>query len=169
VAVDPYIVLGAVPTVEQIAPPLGMVIVPVGLEGIGLTPGAAISVEPSGIPVCEIGAPMVPSGVVALTEGVGAAMPVTWAKAVFTANSEQNAAAIIEDFTALSCCRTVVCKSNSRVGPALAASHGNSGTAGSSNQAASEDLERNRRAGGRGLSVVGLGPAHSSARGRLLC
>ena len=101
-AVDPYIALGAVPTVEQTTPPLGIVIVPVGSDGIGLTPGEAISVEPNGIPACEIGAPMAPSGVVALIEGVGAAMPVTWAKAGLTANNEANTAAINENFTVLS-------------------------------------------------------------------
>jgi hypothetical protein len=129
VAVDPYIVLGAVPTVEQITPPLGMVIVPVGSEGMGLTPGEAISVEPSGMPACETGAPMAPSGVVALIEGVGAAMPVTWAKAAFAANKEINAAAVNVSFTALSCCRTVADQSNDRRGPVLAASHGNTRTA----------------------------------------
>jgi hypothetical protein len=129
VAVDPYIVLGAIPTVEQITPPPGMVIVPVGSEGMGLTPGEAISVEPSGMPVCETGAPMAPSGVVALIEGVGAAMPVTWARAAFTANNDVNAAVINESFTALSSCRMVAGQSNDHWGPALAASHGNSRTA----------------------------------------
>jgi hypothetical protein len=65
VAVDPNIVEGAVPMVEHTVLP----IVPVGT---GLTPGDAISVAPSGIPVPPTGAfGTLPSGDVAESEGVG--------------------------------------------------------------------------------------------------
>lgn len=50
--------------------------------GAGLTPGDAISVDPSGIPVGETDEPVVmPSGDVAPIAGVGLAIPVTWARA----------------------------------------------------------------------------------------
>jgi len=57
------------PMVEQTVLP----IVPVDDAGIGLTPGEAISVAPSGIPVPPTGAlpPPMPSGEVAEIEGVG--------------------------------------------------------------------------------------------------
>jgi hypothetical protein len=66
---DPNIVDGAMPMVEQTVLP----IVPVDDAGIGLTPGEAISVAPSGIPVPPTGAlpPPMPSGEVAEIEGVG--------------------------------------------------------------------------------------------------
>jgi hypothetical protein len=66
---DPNIVDGAMPMVEQTVLP----IVPVDDAGIGLTPGEAISVAPSGIPVPPTGAlpPPMPSGEVADIEGVG--------------------------------------------------------------------------------------------------
>jgi hypothetical protein len=66
---DPNIVDGAMPMVEQTVLP----IVPVDDAGIGLTPGEAISVAPSGIPVPPTGVlpPPMPSGEVADIEGVG--------------------------------------------------------------------------------------------------
>lgn len=69
VLADPNIVDGAMPMVEQTVLP----IVPVDDPGIGLTPGEAISVAPSGMPVPPTGAsaPPMPSGEVAEIEGVG--------------------------------------------------------------------------------------------------
>lgn len=65
---DPNIVDGAMPMVEHTVLP----IVPVGDPGIGLTPGEAISVAPSGMPVPPTGAlVLMPSGEVAEIEGVG--------------------------------------------------------------------------------------------------
>jgi hypothetical protein len=73
VDVDPNIVDGAVPMVEQRVPLAGMVTVEVAN---GLTPGDAISVEPSGIWVGPTGAPgPLPSGEVMPSEGVGATAP----------------------------------------------------------------------------------------------
>jgi hypothetical protein len=82
-AVDPNIDDGAVPMVEHAVLLLGMEIVPVASPGAGLTPGDAISVEPSGIPVGETCEPVaaMPSGEVAPTVGVGLTMPLTWARA----------------------------------------------------------------------------------------
>lgn len=71
-AADPNIVDGAVPIVEQTVLP----IVPVATVGTGLTPGDAISVAPSGMPVPPTGAlGTMPSGEVVASEGVG----ITWA------------------------------------------------------------------------------------------
>jgi hypothetical protein len=71
-AADPNIVDGAVPIVEQTVLP----IVPVATVGIGLTPGDAISVAPSGMPVPATAAlGTMPSGEVVASEGVG----ITWA------------------------------------------------------------------------------------------
>ena len=68
VLADPNIVDGAMPMVEQTVLP----IVPVEAAGIGLTPGEAISVAPSGIPVPLTGAlGVMPSGEVTESEGVG--------------------------------------------------------------------------------------------------
>lgn len=62
--VDPNIVVDELPMVEQP--------VPIGDVGVGLTPGVAISVAPSGIPVPPTGVlGSVPSGEVAESEGVG--------------------------------------------------------------------------------------------------
>jgi hypothetical protein len=81
--VDPYIVDGEVPKVEHVTPLLGVEVVPVTPMGAGLTPGDAISVEPSGMPVCEIPEPAPkPSGEVAAMVGVGLAIPLTCAMAV---------------------------------------------------------------------------------------
>jgi hypothetical protein len=79
--VDPNIDDGAVPRVEHAVLLFGMEIVPVASPGAGLTPGDAISVEPSGMPVGETGEPVVamPSGEVAPRLGVGLAMPLTCA------------------------------------------------------------------------------------------
>ncbi|WP_456638032.1 hypothetical protein [Bradyrhizobium sp. USDA 10063] len=87
VAVDPNIWAGAVPTVEQTVPLLGMAMVPVAGAASGLTPGDESSVAPNGIPVGEIGEPALPSGEVASSVGVGVAMPVTCATAAFPANN----------------------------------------------------------------------------------
>ncbi len=68
VAADPNIVDGAVPIVEHTELP----IVPVWSAGAGLTPGEAISVAPSGMPVPPTGAlGTMPSGEVAASKGVG--------------------------------------------------------------------------------------------------
>jgi hypothetical protein len=68
VAADPNIVDGAVPMVEHTVLP----IVPVAAVGTGLTPGDAISVAPSGMPVPPTGAlGTMPSGEVTASEGVG--------------------------------------------------------------------------------------------------
>ena len=78
--VDPNIDDGAVPMVEHVVPLLGIAIVPVASPGAGLTPGDAISVEPSGIPVGETDEPVpIPSGEVAPRLGVGLAIPLTCA------------------------------------------------------------------------------------------
>ncbi len=68
VEADPNIVDGAVPIVEHTVLP----IVPVWSAGAGLTPGEAISVAPSGMPVPPTGAlGTMPSGEVAASKGVG--------------------------------------------------------------------------------------------------
>jgi hypothetical protein len=76
--------------------------VPVAIEprgevpaAVGLTPGVAISVAPSGIPVTPMGAPgPIPSGEVTPSE-LGAAVPVpTWANAGLQHNKGQAAATI---------------------------------------------------------------------------
>jgi hypothetical protein len=80
-AVDPNIPDGAVPMVEHVVPLPDMEIVPVASPGAGLTPGDAISVEPSGIPVGETDEPVavMPSGEVVARLGVGLAIPLTCA------------------------------------------------------------------------------------------
>jgi hypothetical protein len=96
VAVDPNISVGGVPTVEHAVP--GLAIVPVVELGIGLTPGEAISVEPSGIPVMPTGAPEPPpSGEVMPSEGVAVIVP-TWAMAGLQHASGQAAATIKKNF-----------------------------------------------------------------------
>jgi hypothetical protein len=95
-AADPNIDEGAVPMVEHAVPLVGIAIVPVASPGAGLTPGDAISVEPSGIPVGETGEPAVamPSGEVAARLGVGLAIPLTCARAALQTKSAAGIAAI---------------------------------------------------------------------------
>jgi hypothetical protein len=71
---EPNISEGGVATVGHavLVEVVGIVIVPVTPAGSGLTPGEAISVEPSGIPVGEL---VTPSGEVAPTVGVGVTVP----------------------------------------------------------------------------------------------
>ena len=94
-AVDPNMDDGAVPMVEHVVPLPGMEIVPVASPGAGLTPGDAISVEPSGIPVGETGEPVaaMPSGEVAARVGVGLAIPLTCAMAALQTKSAARVAA----------------------------------------------------------------------------
>jgi hypothetical protein len=94
-AVDPNIEDGEVPKVEHVVPLLGIAMVPVTPMGAGLTPGDAISVEPRGMPVWETAEPVAtPSGEVAPMVGVGAAIPVTCARASLQTKSAATAAAI---------------------------------------------------------------------------
>src|SRR5216684_629530 len=96
-AVDPNIPDGEVPKVEHAVLLPGIAIVPVELAGIGLTPGDAISVEPSGIPVGETDEPVaMPSGEVAPIVGVGEAIPLTCAMATLLTKSAGSTAAINE-------------------------------------------------------------------------
>jgi len=69
--VDPNIPDGDVPNVEQAVPLIVPDIVVVFIVGAGLTPGEAISVAPSGIPVppTDVVGP-IPSGEVAPSDGV---------------------------------------------------------------------------------------------------
>jgi hypothetical protein len=63
--------------VEHVVLP-DMEMVPVASPGAGLTPGDAISVEPSGMPVGETAEPVPkPSGEVVARLGVGLAIPLT--------------------------------------------------------------------------------------------
>jgi hypothetical protein len=72
--VDPYIPDGEVPKVEHVAALPGIAVAPIDEAGSGLTPGDAISVEPSGIPVGETVEPVaIPRGDVAPMVGVGVA------------------------------------------------------------------------------------------------
>jgi hypothetical protein len=98
---DPNIDDGAVPMVEHAVLLLGMEIVPVASPGAGLTPGDAISVEPSGIPVGETGEPVAakPSGEVAPTVGVGLTMPLTCAIAALQTKNAARIAAIKDNLT----------------------------------------------------------------------
>lgn len=79
--VDPNIPVGEVPKVEQPVPAIVPVAVIVPVVGAGLTPGEAISVAPSGIPVppTDVVGP-IPSGEVASSEGVAGIVPI-WARA----------------------------------------------------------------------------------------
>ena len=98
-AVDPYIVDGDIPIVGQ-AVPLGIAVVAVDAIGNGLTPGEAISVEPSGIPVPPTGAlGTMPSGEVTDSEGVG--VTAAWANTEFGSNGSA-ASTIKSRFIALS-------------------------------------------------------------------
>ena len=88
VALDPTIVEGAMPAVEQaVAVPAGGATV-----GNGLTPGEAISVAPNGIPVppTAVLGP-ISSGEVAPIVGVGAAIPATCAMAALLAKNTTQA------------------------------------------------------------------------------
>jgi hypothetical protein len=97
--VDPNIPEGEVPAVEHVVPLLGIEIAPVTPIGAGLTPGDAISVEPSGMPVWETAEPApMPSGEVAAIVGVGLAIPVTCAMAAALQTSAEKTAAINDDF-----------------------------------------------------------------------
>jgi hypothetical protein len=99
-AVDPNIDDGAVPKVEHVVPLLGIAIVPVASPGAGLTPGAGISVEPSGMPVGETAEPVPnPSGEVAPRVGVGVAIPLTCAMAALQTKSAAKVAAINDNLT----------------------------------------------------------------------
>jgi hypothetical protein len=100
-AVDPNMDDGAVPMVEHVVLLPGMEIVPVASPGAGLTPGDAISVEPSGIPVGETDEPVVamPSGEVAARLGVGLAIPLSCAMAALQTKSPARIAAIIDNLT----------------------------------------------------------------------
>jgi hypothetical protein len=98
-AVDPNIDDCDVPRVEHVVPLFGMEIVPVASPGAGLTPGDAISVEPSGMPVGETDEPVaaMPSGEVAPTVGVGLTMALTCAIAALQAKSAGRIAAISDN------------------------------------------------------------------------
>jgi hypothetical protein len=99
-AVDPNIDDGEVPKVEHVVPLFGIAIVPVASPGAGLTPGDAISVEPSGMPVGETGDPVSkPSGEVAPMVGVGLAIPLTCAMAALQTKSAAKVAAINDNLT----------------------------------------------------------------------
>jgi hypothetical protein len=99
-AVDPNIDDGEVPKVEHVVPLLGIAIVPVASPGAGLTPGDAISVEPSGMPVGETAEPVPnPSGEVAPRVGVGVAIPLTCAMAALQTKSAAKVAAINDNLT----------------------------------------------------------------------
>jgi hypothetical protein len=99
-AVDPNIEDGAVPIVEHVVLLPGIEIVPVASPGAGLTPGDAISVEPSGIPVGETAEPVpIPSGVVVARLGVGLAIPLTCAVAALQRTSAGKTAAINDNLT----------------------------------------------------------------------
>lgn len=98
VAADPNIWAGAVPNVEQTAPPFGMAIVPVAGPASGLTPEAGSSVAPIGMPVGETGEPAPPpSGDVASSVGVGVGMAVTCANAAWPTNNAGTTAAAIDN------------------------------------------------------------------------
>jgi hypothetical protein len=98
-AVDPNIPDGEVPRVEHVALLPDIEVVPVTM-GPGLTPGEAISVEPSGMPVGETVEPVVmPSGEVAPMAGVGLAIPLTCAMAALQTTSARRTAAINETLT----------------------------------------------------------------------
>jgi hypothetical protein len=86
---------GEVPMVEHVVPLLGIAIVPVASAGAGLTPGDAISVEPSGMPIGETVEPApMPSGEVAPMVGVGLAIPLVCALAPLQTISAARIAAI---------------------------------------------------------------------------
>lgn len=89
-AVAPNIVVGAVPTVEHAVSllVLGIVIVPVTLVGVGLSPPEVISVAPSPIPVGPTAVPrLAPSGDVAPTVGVVGNVPTCAAASLQTSSA----------------------------------------------------------------------------------
>jgi hypothetical protein len=100
-AVDPNIDDGAVPIVEHVVLLPGIEIVPVASPGAGLTPGDAISVEPSGIPVGETDEPVavMPSGEVVARLGVGLAIPLTCAIAELQTKGAARVATINDNLT----------------------------------------------------------------------
>ena len=99
-AVDPNIDDGAVPMVEHVVLLPGIAIVPVASPGAGLTPGDAISVEPSGMPVGDTAEPVPnPSGEVAPRVGVGLAIPLTCAMATLHTKSAGRMAATNDNLT----------------------------------------------------------------------
>jgi hypothetical protein len=106
-AVDPNMDDGAVPMVEHVVPLVGMAIVPVASPGAGLTPGEAISVEPSGIPVGETDEPVaeMPSGEVTPMVGVGLAIPLTCAIATLQTTSPGRTAAINDNLIGILPCK----------------------------------------------------------------
>jgi hypothetical protein len=98
-AVDPNIPDGEVPKVEHVVLLPGIAIAPVTV-GAGLTPGDAISVAPSGMPVGDTAKPVpMPSGEVAPMVGVGLAIPLTCAMAALQTKSAGRTAAINEILT----------------------------------------------------------------------
>jgi hypothetical protein len=102
VAADPNIPAGAVPTVEQTAPPFGMAIVPVEGPASGLTPEAGTSVAPIGMPVGETGDPAPPlSGDVPSSVGVGDGMAVICANATLPINKAGTTAAATDNLMGL--------------------------------------------------------------------
>jgi hypothetical protein len=106
-AVDPNMDDGAVPMVEHDVPLVGITIVPVASPGAGLTPGDAISVEPSGIPVGETDEPVadMPSGEVAPMVGVGLAIPLTCAIAALQTTSAGRTAAVNDNLIGILPCK----------------------------------------------------------------
>jgi hypothetical protein len=99
-AVDPNIVVGAVPTVEHAVPllVLGIAIVPVTPVGAGLSPPEVTSVAPSPIPVGPTAVPApAPSGDVAPRVGVAGNVP-TCAAASLQARNAASATAINANF-----------------------------------------------------------------------
>jgi hypothetical protein len=106
-AVDPNMDDDAVPMVEHVVPPLGMEIVPVASPGAGLTPGDAISVEPSGMPVGETDEPVddMPSGEVAPMLGVGLAIPLICAIAALQTTSAGRTATINDNLIGVLPCK----------------------------------------------------------------
>ena len=95
---DPNIPDGDVPNVEQAVPLIVPDIVVVFIVGAGLTPGEAISVAPSGIPVppTDVVGP-IPSGEVAPSDGVTGIVPI-WAKAGLNPEMDKTSATITAFF-----------------------------------------------------------------------
>jgi hypothetical protein len=100
-AVDPNMDDAEVPNVEHAVLLFGTDIVPVASPGAGLTPGDAISVAPSGMPVGETDEPIaaMPSGEVAPTVGVGLTIPLTCAIAALQTKSAAGIVAISDNLT----------------------------------------------------------------------
>src|SRR6266404_733960 len=111
-AVDPNVPDADIPPVEHavplvvIAPLVGIAIVPVTPPvGAGLTPGDAISVEPSGMPVVPTDpfAP-IPSGEVLPSEGMAVSGSSIWANAGPAHNKDQAVATINNGFIRIPRC-----------------------------------------------------------------